>query len=52
MSVIIPARNEERNIEDMVVEVLAQTKAGDEVIVVDDDSTDNTAMLAAVQVRD
>ncbi len=46
VSVIIPARNEERNIEDVVVKVLAQTKAGDEVVVVDDDSTDDTAALA------
>lgn len=45
-SVIIPARNEERNIEDVVRAVLIQTKPGDEVIVVDDDSTDETAKHA------
>jgi 4,4'-diaponeurosporenoate glycosyltransferase len=46
VSVIIPARNEERNIEGVVRAVLAQTTLEDEVIVVDDDSTDETAQRA------
>lgn len=46
VSVIIPARNEERNINDVVRSVLMQTVTGDEVIVVDDDSTDLTAQHA------
>lgn len=46
VSVIIPARNEERNIEGVVRSLLAQTRNGDEVIVVDDDSTDETVMRA------
>jgi 4,4'-diaponeurosporenoate glycosyltransferase len=47
VSVIIPARNEERNIGDAVRLVVAQSKVGDEIIVVDDDSTDGTGARAS-----
>ncbi len=50
ISVIIPARNEERNIRRSVEALLAQTYPNFELIVVDDRSTDRTrAILAELQ---
>jgi len=46
VSVIIPARNEAHQIADAVRTVLDQARDGDEVIVVDDDSSDATAECA------
>ncbi|MGH7669164.1 MAG: glycosyltransferase [Gemmatimonadaceae bacterium] len=46
VSVIIPARNEARNIERCVLSVLTTTHPDVEVIVVDDHSTDETAGIA------
>lgn len=46
VSVVIPARNESRNIERCVRSVLSSTYAPLEVIVVDDHSTDDTAAIA------
>jgi 4,4'-diaponeurosporenoate glycosyltransferase len=46
VSIVIPARNEAHQIVQCVRSVLDQLTSEDEVIVVDDDSTDNTAMMA------
>jgi chlorobactene glucosyltransferase len=46
VSVIIPARNEARNIEQCLSSIVASTWPLLEVIVVDDHSTDNTAQIA------
>ena len=48
ITVIIPARNEARNIERCVREVLAQTYPRLQVIVVDDRSTDDTPRILAM----
>ncbi len=45
ISVIVPARNEERNIGECVSALLSQTYPNYEVIVVDDRSTDGTAEI-------
>lgn len=47
VSVIIPAWNEAEHIGDCLRSVAAQTRPPDEVIVVDNNSTDNTATIAA-----
>lgn len=47
ISVLIPARNEEKNIEKCLKGVLAQDYKNKEVIVLDDNSTDNTFNLAS-----
>lgn len=47
ISVIVPARNEARNIERCVTALLAQTYQNYEVIVVDDRSTDDTGQILA-----
>lgn len=45
VSIIVPARNEERNIRRCVQSLLEQDYANYEVIVVDDESTDNTGRI-------
>ncbi len=52
VSIIIPARNEARNIERCVRSVLATAYSPIEVIVVDDRSTDGTAELVAPAIGD
>ena len=52
VSVVIPARNERRNIERCVHSVLASRYTQLEVIVVDDHSTDGTGDIARVIARD
>ncbi|HEY2092101.1 MAG TPA: glycosyltransferase family 2 protein [Thermoanaerobaculia bacterium] len=47
VSVIIPARNEERSIGDTVAAMLAQTYRDIELIVIDDQSTDRTPQILA-----
>jgi 4,4'-diaponeurosporenoate glycosyltransferase len=46
LSVIVPARNEERNLPTLLDSLAEQDLSPSEVIVVDDDSTDSTARLA------
>ncbi len=46
LSVIIPARNEERKIGKLLESLQAQSFAPHEVIVVDDESTDGTALIS------
>ena len=46
VSVVIPARNEERNLPRLLASLHAQTERPLEVLVVDDDSTDRTAAVA------
>jgi 4,4'-diaponeurosporenoate glycosyltransferase len=47
LTVIIPARNEERNLPLLLADLMAQDVPPDEIIVVDDMSTDATAAAAA-----
>lgn len=47
LSVVVPARDEERNIEACVRSLLAQTGVPTEVIVVDDNSSDGTGAILA-----
>jgi chlorobactene glucosyltransferase len=51
VSVIVPARNEERNIERCVTSLLEQEYPDYEVIVVDDDSTDETPRILGELAR-
>lgn len=46
VSVIIPARNEEQNLPALLESLTSQTPSPEEIIVVDDGSTDRTAELA------
>ena len=46
VSIVIPARNEETNIPNLVRSLKGQIKADDEILVVDDQSEDNTAAVA------
>ena len=58
VAVIIPARNEEKNLPTLLQSIQEQTVAPAEIIVVDDQSTDNTSSSAAhygarvIQVKD
>ncbi len=47
VSVLIPARNEENNISNILNSVLAQSHKRTEIIVLDDNSTDNTFKIAS-----
>jgi 4,4'-diaponeurosporenoate glycosyltransferase len=46
ISIIIPARNEEKNLPRLLTSLSIQTKKPLEIIVIDDDSTDSTAEIA------
>lgn len=47
LSIVVPARNEERSLPRLLGSLRPQLEGTDEVIVVDDDSTDDTAAVAA-----
>jgi chlorobactene glucosyltransferase len=47
ISIIIPVRNEEANISQMLASILKTKNAAHEIIVVDDQSSDSTKLLAA-----
>jgi len=51
VSVLIPARNEERNIRDAIAAVLANRDLNLELIVLDDHSTDGTAKIVSEMAR-
>ena len=52
VSIVIPAYNEERTIRACVVAAIEQTEPADEIIVVDNKSTDSTrAMLTALKIE-
>lgn len=51
VSVLIPARNEEQNIQATLEAVLANRECGFEVVVLDDHSTDNTAAIVSRVAR-
>jgi len=46
ISVIIPARNEEENLENLIHDLKVQTRKVDEIICIDDHSDDKTAIIA------
>ena len=46
ISVIIPARNEEKNIEKILTHIMNQSVKPDEIVVIDDNSTDRTSEIA------
>jgi chlorobactene glucosyltransferase len=52
VSVIVPARNEARNIERCVTSILSTTYPSVELLVVDDSSTDATAAIARAAIGD
>ena len=45
VSVVVPARNEQGNIEKCILSLLAQNYPNFEVIVIDDNSTDDTLKI-------
>ncbi len=47
VSVVVPARDEAASIANLLVPLVAQLRDGDELVVVDDRSTDGTAAIAA-----
>src|SRR5262245_40858129 len=47
VSVVIPARNEARRLPRLLAALSSQIRPADEVLVVDDDSADDTAAIAA-----
>lgn len=46
LTVVIPARNEEESLPGLLTSLRSQSRPADEIIVVDDDSTDRTAAVA------
>ena len=47
MAVVVPARDEAANIARLLASVMPQLRPGDELVVVDDDSTDETVAIAS-----
>jgi chlorobactene glucosyltransferase len=51
VSVLIPARNESRNIQACLEDLIKQDYANYEIIVLDDDSSDNTAQIVEIMTK-
>jgi len=49
ISIVVPVRNEETNIPNLLRSLKVQIKAGDKILVVDDHSEDNTAAVAEAE---
>ena len=45
ISVVVPVRNEENSIRELLDGLLSQTRAPDEVVITDGGSTDSTALI-------
>ncbi|MDA1189569.1 MAG: glycosyltransferase family 2 protein [Chloroflexi bacterium] len=52
VSILVPARNEERNVQESVRSLLQQSYAHTEILVLDDHSSDNTAALVQENAKD
>ena len=50
LSILIPCYNEEKTIKDILTKVIKNVNEGDEIIIIDDFSTDNTRKILESEV--